>query len=92
MTQMECLKEKLETSDTIVIGGGAGLPQDSHTVGNGSENIFRILKINMVSMICMREGSIHTVRWRNIGHTGAVILLSTAIWMRQNLYTRNCLL
>ena len=25
MTQMECLKEKLETSDTIVIGAGAGL-------------------------------------------------------------------
>ena len=25
MTQIECLKDKLETSDTIVIGAGAGL-------------------------------------------------------------------
>lgn len=35
MTQVECLKDKLETSDSIVIGAGAGLSTSAGFIYNG---------------------------------------------------------
>lgn len=56
-----------------------------HTVGP-------ILRTSIIFRICIPAAFIPMKHWKNIGHTGAVIFTSTAIWMHPNRSTTDCLI
>lgn len=62
LNEIEKLKEKIEKTDVIVIGAGAGLSTSAgltHIMVKDLKNVFLILKENMELKICIQVGFIH---------------------------------
>ena len=89
--QIEKLKQEIKIADAIVIGAGAGLSASAGLVYTGErlENILVILFPGIISETCIRADFIRTTHWKNIGHTGAGIFISTGIWMRRSRFTES---
>ena len=89
--QIEKLKQEIKIADAIVIGAGAGLSASAGLVYTGErlEKYFG----DFVSRYHFRDmysgGFYPYTRWKNIGHTGAGIFISTGIWMRRSRFTES---
>ena len=69
--KIEQLRGKIENTDTIVIGAGAGLSTSAGFTYSGER--FQKYFNDFISAICMMAAFILLTVWKNIGHIGADI-------------------
>lgn len=83
------LKEELDTADAVVIGAGSGLSTSAGFTYTGErfQKYLGILLRNTASTICIPAASILLTVWKNTGHIGAGISISTGIWTPLNQFT-----
>ena len=81
--QIDRLKHQIANADSIVVGAGAGLSTSAGFIS-------RILQGNTAFRICIPAGFILTRHRKSIGHIGADIFTSTAMWIHPNPHIRIC--
>lgn len=91
-SEINSLKNEIETADAILIGAGAGLSTAAlHTAANALKNVSQTSLKNTTFGICIPAVSIHLNLWKNTGHTGRDTFSSTATWTLTTVFTRDCL-
>lgn len=92
-SEINSLKNEIETADAILIGAGAGLSTAAGFTYSGErfEKCFSdfIEKYNFRDMYS--GVSIHLNLWKNTGHTGRDTFSSTVTWTLTTVFTRDCL-
>lgn len=91
--KIEQLRGKIENTDTIVIGAGAGLSTSAGFTYSGErfQKYFNDF-IEKYHFRNMYEGGFYSFdSLEKMGHIGVDIFTLTAIWIRQNLLMKICM-
>ena len=91
--QIKCLQAALQECEAVVIGAGSGLSTAAGYTytGSGFKSILQILRRNIAFVTCTLVAFIRFLRRKSFGVIGAVIFLSTVIWMHRSLFMKSFL-